>query len=115
MKLIRASKDTFTFKLGKREKQSLVSILKLYPRIPAAHQRLSRTCQMPDEEANQHLLDEALAEQRAENPCPTLSIIRLHENRGSDGCRHALSRAELGFDQYSKLLHIKILGGAKRP
>jgi hypothetical protein len=67
MKLIRASKDTLTFKLGQREKQSLVTILRLYPRIPPAHQRLSRTRQMQDQEANERLLDEALAEQRAEN------------------------------------------------
>jgi len=40
-------------------------MLRLYPVIPSAHQRLSKKPGAPDE--SQRLLDEALAEQRKEN------------------------------------------------
>ena len=67
MKLIRASKDQLLFRFGRREKELLLAILKLYPCLPPAHQRLSKGAQLPDQEASQRLLDEALAEHRAEN------------------------------------------------
>ncbi len=67
MRLIRTSGDKLLFHLGQREKQALGVVLKLYPRIPSAHQPLSKTATLPDQDAAQRLLDEALAEQRAEN------------------------------------------------
>ena len=67
MRLIRTSQNKLIFRLGKREKQALNAVLKLYPRIPSAHQPLSRTAKLPNQEAAQRLLNEALAEQRAEN------------------------------------------------
>ena len=66
MKLIRASNGKLLFHLSKREKHLLIEVLKLYPRILPAHQPLSKSLKVPNREANQHLLDEALAEQRAE-------------------------------------------------
>ncbi len=64
MKLIRAYKHKRHFHLAPREKQLFVRVLKLYPRIPAAHQRLSKTSPLPEPEESQRLLDDALAEQR---------------------------------------------------
>src|SRR5260370_41185986 len=46
-----------------REKNPVLGLLKLYPCIPAAH-RLKELDRLPD--SSQKLLDEALAEQRAE-------------------------------------------------
>jgi len=68
MKITRTA-NKLVFHLGKRDKQFFLEVLKLYPRMPSAHQRLSKTAPVPDEKSNQHqqLLDEALAEQRAEN------------------------------------------------
>jgi hypothetical protein len=66
VKLIRSSNGKLLFHLSKREKVLLIEVLKLYPRIPSGHQRLSRSLKIPDQDANQGLLNEALAEQRAE-------------------------------------------------
>lgn len=67
MKLLRATKGNFQFHLGQREKQVFCEILELYPCIPPAHQPLSKNGKPPQRDANQRLLDEALAEQRADN------------------------------------------------
>jgi hypothetical protein len=67
MKLVKATKTRLVFDLGQREKRSLPQILKLYPCVPSAHHMLSKSGRVPDRVANQQLLDEALAEQRAEN------------------------------------------------
>ncbi len=67
MKLIRASSKRLCFQLGKREAERLRSVLKFYPCIPSAYQRLTKSGGLPDAESSQQLLDEALAEQRAEN------------------------------------------------
>jgi hypothetical protein len=67
MKLVQATKTRLVFHLGQREKRSLVQVLKLYPRVPSAHHVLSKSGRLPDAEGNQQLLNEALAEQRADN------------------------------------------------
>ena len=67
MKLVQATKSKLVFLLGSREKRSLPQVLHLYPRVPAAHHVLSKSGRLPDAQANQRLLDEALTEQRAEN------------------------------------------------
>jgi hypothetical protein len=67
MKLVRQSKTRLVFHLGHRETHLLSQILKLYPCVPPAHHQLTKSGRLPDREANQRLLDEALAEQRAEN------------------------------------------------
>ena len=55
----------------------LLDLLKLYPCLPPAHQRLSKAQNLPDPEANQRLLDEALSEHRAEN---SAELTRLMTN-----------------------------------
>jgi hypothetical protein len=67
VKLIQATRSRLVFHLGQRENRLLRQVLKLYPRVPSAHQKLSKSSRLPDAEANQRLLDEALAERRAEN------------------------------------------------
>ncbi len=66
MKLLRLHNDRYIFHLGKPESELLTIVLRLYPVIPPAHQRLSKSAAAVNE-ANQRLLDEALAEQRTEN------------------------------------------------
>ena len=86
MKLIRASNGKLLFHLSKREKHLLIEVLKLYPRILPAHQPLSKSLKVPNREANQHLLDEALAEQRAEG--------KKHFEEDQTGWRLSLAASE---------------------
>jgi hypothetical protein len=66
VKLIRRSDAKLLFHLGLREGSLLVQVLKRYPRVPPAHQRLNKSGLLPNQQENQRLLDEALAEQRAD-------------------------------------------------
>ena len=66
MKLIKATQNRLVFQMGQREVHLLLRILELYPCVPPAHQKLSKVGRLPEPEANQRLLDEALAEHRAE-------------------------------------------------
>ncbi len=97
MKLIRSTPDKLLFHLARREKQMLLQVLKLYPCIPPAHHRLTKAGRLPDQEANQRLLDEALAEHRAENK-KQLHALLAQPHRFEDtqtGCRLALRPSEL--------------------
>ena len=96
MKLIRASRNRLSFHLRQPEKQVLLRVLRLYPRVPPAHHQLSKSSPSPNPQENQRLLDQALAEQRAENTRQVEALLtdrgRLEEVR--DGWRLSLSRAE---------------------
>lgn len=99
MKLIRVTKGNFLFQLGKREKLLLFEVLRLYPRIPPATFRISKSGKSPDAEANQRLLDESLAEQRAENR-KTLHAFLTDPRRFVDtesGSRLSVSPSELDW------------------
>jgi len=65
VKLIKASKGKYEILLAPKEKDLLLLILRLYPRIPAGYQALSKT--HAEGKVNQGLLDDALAEARSEN------------------------------------------------
>jgi hypothetical protein len=97
VKLVRAAKDQFVFQLGAEEKHVLLHLLKLYPRLPPAHHRLSKEGRLPDPEASQRLLDEALAEQRAESKKKLHALLadpqRLKQN--PHGWRLSLSSTEI--------------------
>jgi hypothetical protein len=97
VKLIRSSKTKLFFHLGQREKRLLEQVLKLYPRVPSAHQVLSKSSRLPDREENQRLLDEALAEQRAENrrQLRTLLADPARFEPTETGCRFWLARSEV--------------------
>ena len=97
MKLIRLTKGNFLFQFGKREKHLLTQVLRLYPRIPPATFRLSKSGKLPDAEANQCLLDESLAERREQNR-KTLQAFLADARRFTDtesGSRLSLSSSEL--------------------
>lgn len=67
MKLLRSDTDELVFQLSAGEKAVLLDVLQLYPRVPPAHHRLSREAHTTTDEENERLLDDALAEQRAQN------------------------------------------------
>ena len=67
MRLLRTTKDKYLFYLSNRDKELFLKILSLYPRVPVAHQHLSKTGAVPQQDEAQRLLDEALAEQRNEH------------------------------------------------
>ena len=97
MKFVQANNNRFTFALSKRDRRLLQEVLKLYPRIPPGHQTLSKGGKLPDEEASQQLLNEALAEQRAQNKKQVQAFLdspkRFAENEA--GCRLTLSAGEM--------------------
>ena len=67
MKLTRISKESLILQLGRHEKAVLADLVSLYPRIPSGYLTISKSGELPDKTSSQKLLDEALAEQRAEN------------------------------------------------
>ena len=67
MKLIRATRHRLRFSLAPQEKQVLCDVLHLYPRVPATHHRVTRGAPSEAAKESQHLLDDALAEQRREH------------------------------------------------
>jgi hypothetical protein len=75
VKLIRADKDRFFFRIGKPEKALLFEILRFFPLVPSSHQRLSKTARGPAQDENQRLLEEALTEQRRENRKNVLAML----------------------------------------
>ncbi len=83
------------FGLSRQEKDLLVALLKLYPRIPTAYQPLSRSSR--PEESNQQLLDESLAEHRAVTRKQLETLLtdpkRLAETK--TGWRLALARGDV--------------------
>jgi hypothetical protein len=99
MKLVRATKTRLVFQLGRREEHLLRQVLKLYPRVPSAHHALTKSDRLPNREANQRLLDEALAEQRA--ACKQQVAALLADPRRltytESGGRLSLSSAEVDW------------------
>ena len=96
MKLVRSTKTRLVFDLGQREEQMLLRLLKLYPCVPPAHHVLSKASRLPAAAANQQLLDEALAEQRAQSKKQLQTLLadsgRLEHM--DSGARLSLSHAE---------------------
>lgn len=97
MKLVRSSKNSLTFELGHREKELLLQVLRLYPRIPPTAHRLSKRSALPEPEANQRLLEEALAEQRADNQKQLQALLKEPRRFTSTptGSRLTLSATDL--------------------
>jgi hypothetical protein len=93
VKLIKQTEKQCDFQMSKREKRLLFEILKLYPLIPTAHHRLSRTADAKAIEADQRLLEEALAEHKKANRKKLMALL-TEENRfvaNKDGYRFTLS------------------------
>jgi hypothetical protein len=97
LKFIRQYQDAFTFEISKREKSWLLNLLNLFPLVPLSHHQLSKSAKLPDQEANQRLLEESLQAQRDENR-RLVAVMLSEENRfrpGPDGFRFDLTRAEI--------------------
>ncbi len=97
MKLLQVSKEQVLFHLNRIEKDLLVDVLKLYPRIPSQHQPLSQSASLPDPEGSQRLLDEALAEERSHNKQQLQALLEDTKRLAPEesGWRLSLSSAEL--------------------
>lgn len=65
MRLLKLSEEGFVFRVSRREKEILLTILTLYPRIPSGYHRLSKSADPVS--GDQALLEESLQEQRNEN------------------------------------------------
>lgn len=85
MKLIARPDDGLQFEMASREKDLLIQLLRLYPRIPSSYQPLSKAASL--EQSSQRLLDEALAETRAQNKKALQSLLtdpqRLRQHGGN--------------------------------
>jgi hypothetical protein len=89
--------EKFLLHFNQEEKLIWAEVLKLYPRIPSAHQPLSKAGQLPEAQANQQLLDEALQEQRNQNK-KQLQELQADPRRWAPtkaGLRLSLSRADV--------------------
>lgn len=95
MRLLKTHRGKFIFHLDQREEPLLQAVLRQYPLIPPAHQRLSRTVEIREDEAYQRLLDEALAEQRRENKRQLQALLADPQcfQTSENGCRMTLSVA----------------------
>jgi hypothetical protein len=95
VKLVGTANARFQFQLASREKDLLLEILRLYPRIPPGHQPLSKAASLDD--SSQKLLDDALAETRSQNKKELEALLadakRLKQQ--PPGWRLALSSSEL--------------------
>jgi hypothetical protein len=76
VKVVRRHKEKTVLLLEKGEKPLLLALLNRYPLIPSAYQPLSRTAISSEHEADQRLLDEALAEQRQENKRQLQTLLK---------------------------------------
>lgn len=61
------NQDKIVCQMGRRERDLFLELLALYPRTPATERKLSKNSVLPDAEAAQRMLDEALSEQREQN------------------------------------------------
>jgi hypothetical protein len=75
VKLLRSTDAGFVFQFARRERRLLLGVLELYPLIPASYHRLSKTADPEQIAADQKLLDEALAAQKAENQRQLLAVL----------------------------------------
>ncbi len=94
MKFIKADKGRFSFQIDGQEKRLLFEVLGLYPLIPAAHSRLSKSEERAED---QQLLDEALAEQRREHKKQVQAMLKAKSRfrANKKGFRFSLKAAQM--------------------
>jgi hypothetical protein len=84
VRLIGRGSNQLQLQLTTREKELLLQLLRLYPRIPSGHQPLSKTAGL--EQSSQRLLDDALAETRFRNKTALQTMLsdpqRLSQHEG---------------------------------
>lgn len=88
MKLHHATTDSFVFQLNAQEKELFLEMLQLYPLVPAQHHRLTKSPDAHSDE-NQRLLEESLAEHRAEKKQMVNALLAAPE-RFQKHARHFL-------------------------
>lgn len=103
MNLIRRTGGNFVFHISPREKRMLFEVLELYPLIPAAHHRVSRTAEPRESAEKQKLLDEALAERKQENKRELLAMLDGERRLKETGDGHHLT---LGPSEMEWLLQV---------
>lgn len=97
MKLVGTDGNTFFFQLSRREKRLLFEVLRLYPIIPTAHHRLSKTARPI--ETDQKLLEDALAERKRQHKRQLLALL-ADERRFSEteeGCRFTATGPQIDW------------------
>jgi hypothetical protein len=103
VKLIQRDGENFLFHISKREKGLLFEVLKLYPLIPIAHHRVSRTAAAPGAMESQKLLEGALADRTRENKRQLLAMLKQETRlQEADGAQ----RLKLSAPQMEWLLQV---------
>lgn len=97
MKLLQRTETGYTFLIGKRERELLFALLGRYPVLGSTHFRTRGGKVEKEPDANQTLLEEALAEQQRENRRHLEEILnqpgRFHEDEL--GYKFSLSPSEV--------------------
>jgi hypothetical protein len=83
VKLIGRAEDRLQIELAPREKDLLMQLLRLYPRIPSSYQPLSKAAE--PEQSGQRLLDEALSEARSQNKNALQLLLADRKRLGQQG------------------------------
>ncbi len=97
MKIVNTNDQSIIFQLSNRERAALIKILQAYPVLPPAHQPVSRELKDLHVTDYQHLLDEALAEQRTANKRHLEKWLAAPERfqKAKDGCHFTLECADI--------------------
>ncbi|MEI7729961.1 MAG: hypothetical protein WCO56_10345 [Verrucomicrobiota bacterium] len=99
MRLLRRTETALVFQLGKKEAPLLLEVLSRYPVLSTGYQPLSKHA--PREEAkqraDQQMLEEALAVQKAENRLRLAKFLGLPERfkPNAAGCKFTLELSEV--------------------
>jgi hypothetical protein len=96
VKRVSADEQSVVFQLRAPEHEALLDILQTYPVVPPAHQMVSKELKDAHAADYQHLLDEALAEQRAANKKHLHAWLATPERfkKNKAGFRFTLERAD---------------------
>jgi len=99
VKLIQRDGEDFVFHISKREKRLLLEMLNLYPLIPTAHHRVSRTASAKELGECQKLLEEALAERKRENKRQLVAMLNQERRfkEADGGYRLALGTVQMDW------------------
>lgn len=97
MRLLRNNKEAIEFRLTASERALFEQVLGQFPAVPPTHHKLSKTLTKGAAAEDQHLLDEALAEQRTSHKRQLdawlASPKRFHKTK--TGCVLTLPRSDV--------------------
>jgi hypothetical protein len=98
VKFIGRHEEQFAFEMTEQEKFLLLTLLSLYPQAPLSHHRLSQNPKdLPDADANQRLLEEAIRVQKDESRKWLAATFKEPERfkPGKDGFFLTITRPEM--------------------